>query len=252
MSCRTLVAVAALCVAAAYGPGFAQSNARRPIARPVSPLTVVLTPTPRFLVPRYDTSGSIPQVTGSGIDLRDVNTALREAVLQDQRAYAPHARASVKVAGRSCRGVYHVATDRGLLSASTVVVSALLPAQELYPCGNDGNGWVSVTVRVPSGKPVTLGQLFQDPFGGPYALGVGFFRAIAHDWRLSCVVPDLSRYQPTLHNYRDFALTPTGLALGFWQEPACNRIEAVIPYAALRPYLSPLGTGLIAGVREAR
>jgi hypothetical protein len=132
------------------------------------------------------------------------------------------------------------------------VVSALLPAQELYPCGNDGNGWVSVTVRVPSGEPVTLGQLFQDPSGGPNALAVGFFHAVAPDWRLTCVVKDLPRYQPTLRNYRYFALTPRGLALGFWQEPACNRIEGIVPYRALRPYLSSLGKMLVAGVRTPR
>jgi hypothetical protein len=192
-------------------------------------------------------------VTGSAIDLRRVNAALREAVLGDQRAYAPNARASAKVTGRTCRGTYSVLTNRDLLSASTVVVSALLPAQKLYPCGNDGNTWISVTLRVPSGKRVTLGQLFRDPEGeGLYRLGVAWFRVIAGDWRLLCVFPDLRHYEPTLRNYRYFALTPRGLALAFWQEPACNRVEGVVPYRALQPYLSGLGKQLVAGVRRAR
>jgi len=246
---RAAVAISLVCATAACGVALAGSQAGGSAARSVSPLTVVAVPTPHFPVPLYDTSGSIPQVTGAGIDLRRVNAAVREAVLRDQRAYAPSARASAKVTGRTCRGTYSVLTNRGLLSASSVVVSALLPAQELYPCGNDGNGWVSVTVRVPSGKPVALSQLFQDPFGGPYALGVGFFRAITPDWRLTCVVKNLPRYQPTLRNYRYFALTPRGLALGFWQEAACNRIEGIVPYRALRPYLSSLGKYLVAGVR---
>jgi hypothetical protein len=215
-------------------------------------LTVRTAPTPRLAVPRYDTSGSIPQVTAAGVDLRKVNAALREAVLRDQRAYAPRARRYVRRAGSACRGIYRLEVDRRLLSASSVVVSALLPATELYPCGSEGKGWVSTTVRVPSGRPVTLAQLFRDPEGeGLFRLGVAWFRAIARDWRMECVVSHLSDYEPTLRNYRYFALTPRGLALAFWQEPACNRIEGVVPYRVLRPYLSPLGRRLVAGVRSA-
>jgi hypothetical protein len=219
----------------------------------VRALTVRTEPTPRLQVPRYDTSGSIPQVTASGMDLRQVNTALRQAVLRDQRAYAPLARRNARGAGSACRGIYRLAVDRRLLSASSVVVSALLPAIELYLCGNDGKGWVSMTVRVPSGRPVTLAELFRDPEGeGIYKLGVGWFRAIARDWRIECVVAHLPHYQPSLRNYRYFALTPHGLALAFWQEPACNRIVGVVPYRSLRPYLSPLGRRLVAGVRRPR
>jgi hypothetical protein len=249
---RATVAISLVCAAAACGVALARSQAPV-VARTVSPLTVIAAPTPRLAVPLYDTSGSIAQVTGSGIDLRRVNAVLREAVLRDQRAYAPRARASAKVTGRICRGTYSVLTNRGLLSASTVVVSALLPATELYPCGNDGKGWISITVRVPSGRRVTLAQLFRDPEGeGLYRLGVAWFRVIARDWRLLCVFPHLSHYESTLRNYRYFALTPRGLALAFWQEAACNRIEGIVPYRALQPYLSRLGKQLIAGVRRAR
>lgn len=223
-------------------------------ANAARPLTVTRIPTPRLNVPLYDTSGSIPQVA-SRVDLRKVNVALRAVVTRDQRAYAPSARRSAKETGASCRGIYGVATDRRLLSASTVVVSALLPLRRFYPCGGEGEGWLSVTVEVPSGRAVTLSELFRDAEGeGVYALGVAWFRALAaaKDWRLQCVVRDLVRYQPTLRNYRYFALTPRGLALGFWQEPACGRLEATVPYSALRPYLSDLGRRLVAGVRGAR
>jgi len=45
-------------------------------------------------------------------------------------------------------------------------------------------------------------------------------------------------------------LPPGGLALGFWQEAACNRVEGIVPYRALQPYLSELGKQLAAGVRR--
>ena len=242
------VGIAAV-VASSAGAGVSTNGHSQ--AAPVVRLTLRNVATPRLPVPRYDTSGSIPQVTDQRTDLKVVNTALRDAVLRDQRAYTPRARSSAKIAGRSCRGIYNVEVERRLVSASSVVVSALLPARKLYPCGNDGNGWVSLTIRVPSGKPVSLADLFRDARGeGLFRLGVGWFRVITRDWRIQCVVKDLAAYRPTLRNYRYFALTPRGLVLGFWQEPACNRIEGIVPYARLRPYLSQLGKQLVAGVRR--
>jgi hypothetical protein len=56
---------------------------------------------------------------------------------------------------------------------------------------------------------VTLAQLFRDPEGeGLFRLGVAWFRVIARDDRLLCVVGHLSDYDASLHNYRYFALTP--------------------------------------------
>jgi len=250
---RTVIAIGLACAVAACATALARSQGNRSSAQTasVSSLRLITVPTPLLPVPRYDTSGSIPKVSGSGIDLQHVNASLREAVLRDQRAYEPNARASAKHTGSRCRGTYSLVTDRRLLSASSVVVSALLPATKLYPCGNEGQGWVSVTVRVPSGKQVTLAQLFRDPEGdGLFQLGVAWFRVIARDSRLNCVVSNLSSYQPTLRNYRYFALTPHGLALGFRQEPACQRIVGIVPYRALQPYLSNLGKQLVAGVRR--
>jgi hypothetical protein len=216
-----------------------------------SPLTVIEALTPRFRVPRYDTSGTYPQVRGSDLDLRKVNAALREAVLADQREYAPRARKAARL-GNPYRGVYQTSVDRRLLAASTVVVSALMPATELYPGGSLGKGWLAVTVRVPSGALVRITDLFVDPSRG--------VRVVANAWKARmrrtplwpCVAKDLSRYRPPARNYRYFALTPDGLAVGFWQEEACNRLQATVRYSILRPYLSPLGTRLIAGVRRPR
>jgi len=100
-------------------------------------------PTPHFQVPRYDTSGSIPQVSGTGMDLRKVNIALREAVLRDQREFAPFARKGAIGTAKGYRGIYRTSVSRRLLSASTVVVSALMPAIEQYP----GGVWAKVGLR---------------------------------------------------------------------------------------------------------
>jgi hypothetical protein len=219
-----------------------------------SPLVVVEAPTPPLRVPRYDTEGTFPQVRDGGIDLAAVNRALRLAVLSDQREYAPDARRYSRGTARRYRGVYRTTVDRRLLSASTVVVSALMPATKLYPGGNQGRTWVAATVRVPSGQPVRIIDLFAKPERG--------LRVLAREWKARlrrtrpelwpCVTLTPADYRPTARNYRLFALTVGGLAVGFWQAPACDRLHATVPYAALRPHLSELGKTLVAGVRRPR
>jgi hypothetical protein len=223
---------------------------RHAVAR-TTPLTILEEPTPVVRVPRYDTSGTYPQARGADLDLRKANAALRKAVLADQRAYAPDARKAARMPNRY-RGVYRTSVDRRLLSASTVVVSALLPATELYPGGSLGKGWLAMTVRVPSGAPVRISQLFTDSTRGLRVLAdewkAQFRRANPDAWQ--CVRLHLRDYRPAPSNYRYFALTPRGIAVGFWQEPACNRLQATVSYALLRPYLSRLGKQLVDGVRR--
>jgi len=217
-----------------------------------SPLRVVAAPTPRFPVPRYDTSGTYPQVRGD-LDLRAVNVGLRKAVRADQREYAPSARRSIRVKN-GYRGIYQTAIDWRLLSASTVVVSALLPAIKLHPGGNEGRTWVPATVRVPSGALVGITDLFAHPSRA--------LRVLAKAWKAQvrrtkpkmwpCVSQFPEDYAPRAHNYRYFALTIRGLAVGFWQAPACDRLQATVRYSHVRPYLSKLGERLVAGVRRPR
>jgi len=138
---------------------------------------------------------------------------------------------------------------RRYLSASTGVVSALLPMRELYPGGNDGDGWIAVTVRVPSGERVSLGQLFTDPSVALPALAGAWLGRLTDGERTYCVVNYLADYTPTLSHYKNYALTPEGIAVGFWQEPACERLAAIVPYSAIRPYLSPFGQRVVATVR---
>lgn len=215
------------------------------------PLRIVSAPTPRFRVARYDTEGTYVQVRDRSLDLSRVNAALRQAILADQRAYAPSARRYATDAQRY-RGVYATSVDRRLLSASTVVVSALMPAVKLYPGGNEGRGWVSATVRVPSAKAVQITDLFARPTRGLRALALAWKARIRGTPVAACVRIIPSSFRPTAHNYRFFALTARGLAIGFWQPPACDRLHATIPYAVLRPHFSELGATLIRGVQPAR
>ena len=104
--------------------------------------------------------------------------------MADQRAYAPSARRAAKMAGKDGRGVYETSVNRRLLSASTRVVSALIPALELYPNGNDN----AATIRC--------------------------VREAVHD-----PDPVIARgFEPTANNYRYFALTSRGVAVGFRME----------------------------------
>jgi hypothetical protein len=236
------------------------SAGARPAMKPVAPtavrtaraepLRVVVARTPRFRVRLYKTSGTYPQVRGNR-DPRPVNAALRRGILADQREYAPRARKSAERAGSACYGIYETLVDRRLLSASTVVVSALLPATHLYPCGTEGRGWVAVTARVPSGASVEISDLFLDPSRG--------LRVLAAAWKVQvrrtqpriwpCAKASFSS-RPTPRSFRHFALTPRGLAIGFHQWPACDRVRGIVPYRVLRRYLSPLGKRLVAGVRR--
>jgi hypothetical protein len=214
-------------------------------------LSVVRAPTPRLEVPRYDTSGTYPQVRNGTLDLGAVNRSLRAAVLADQRAYAPHARREKAQAPPSglatrYRGVYRTGVARRLVSASTVVVSALIPlTAELFPGESGGDGWLGVTVRVPSGERVAISGLFSRPAEA--------LRVLRNHLRgpaiATCIRLHPSDFRPTLANYRQFALTPRGLAIGFREDDACYRLVATVRYEILRPYLSRLGAKLVAGVR---
>lgn len=238
-----LVCVAVLLAAATAFAGSARSGQTRA-------LRIVATPTPHFPLRHYVTSGHYPNVRGTP-GLAITNAALRGAILADQRKYARRARWYANHAG-AFQGHYQTSIDRALTSASTVVVSTLIPAGKYFPGGNDGEMWISATVDVRTGKTLSLGQLLANP---RLALP-----ALARDWRASLLRQHSSwrqmvtEYRPsypaTLMHYRHFALTPTGLAVGFPQEPAGSRLAALIPYRFVDAYLSRLGKRLVAGVRR--
>lgn len=250
-------AVALIGTAVACGAG-SQGDVRGPeaIARSattVSSLAIVQARTPRLRVPRYDTSGTYPQVTGGSMDLHAVNAALRGAVLADQRVFAPYARSEKPKVAYPDHGVYRTGADRKYVSASTVVVSALIPlTREVFPGQPGGDGWLGITVRVPSGTRVTITDLFADPGQGLRALATAWKARIRRTPGRPCLRIYSSDYRPTAEHYRAFALTPAGIAVGSREVAACYRLVATVPYPVLQPFLSKLGSTLVAGVRRPR
>jgi hypothetical protein len=228
-----------------------------------SPLRVVPRPTPPLRVPHYRTRGTYPQLSDHGIDLRRVNAALRNTVLAEQRRYA---RVALEQEARSpdpirlgYKGLFETSTVPRLISANTVGVSALIPVDEIFPGGHEAGYWLSVTVLVPSGTRVRLPDLFTNRNAALRAIAAAARKTLVR--QNSCVRADLARdprhargFAPTATNYRHFALTTRGLTIGFpigqVASGICNRVEASVPYAALRSGLSKLGKDLIAAIRE--
>jgi len=233
--------------------------------RDVSPLELLMTPLPPVKLPNYRTSGTYPQVSSDKVDVTAVNAALRGAVLTAQRQYEQYVRRrwipeipDVFRPAYRYTGEYTAQPKLGLISASTVVVSALIPLRRRLPGGTGGETWLSTTVHVPSGSRVGLRDLFAEPSRGLRALAMVARRNLLST--NSCIGasarnPVYARgFAPTVANYDHYALTTTGLVVGFWQEqvgaPTCGSVIARVPYSALRPHFSALGKRLIAGVRR--
>jgi hypothetical protein len=231
----------------------ASEDGRRSTA--AHPLSLVAARTPRF-IRGYDTSGHFPNVAGAP-NLGKTNAALRQAILDDQDGYAKSARVAVKSSrdgGNPWNGIYQTWVSRNLTSASTAVVSTLIPAEELYPGGTEGSGWISATVDVRTGKLVPLRAIVVHPSEA--------LPAIAQAWTAAFIrqAPNCNRecrqwlasirpgYPATFGNYQHFALLPSGLAIGIHQFGPGPRMVAIVPYQVIRPYLTPLAQKLIAGV----
>lgn len=236
-----LLAAFALPIATAI-PGVRGPEVRR--------LAVVRAATPCVPVQGYVTSGDYPNLRGDSWRRARANIELRRVVIADQRRFAAGAKG--RAADPNAHGIYETAIDQRLISASTVVVSALIPALELHPGGNDGQTWISATIDVRSGKPVSLRDLLASPRLALPPLVREWKARLGSSTLSGYVTEDLERYTPTLAHYRYFALTPKGLAFGQPQEPAGSRFAGVIPYRLVRPYLSPLGRRLVSGVRRPR
>jgi hypothetical protein len=244
-------------VIAALLVGLATANADAgPIT--VMSLTVREQQTPALSPCHFVTSGTYPQVSSRGLDLRAVNATLRDAVIDDERAFVgpPSCRPTHMV-----KGTYRTLPRRSLMSASTRVVSFLIPLLGLVGGGNEGQRWISVTARVPSGARVS----FLDLLGNHDALepvAAVIRRGTLRDnvcVRNAVALPggDGRRYAdglaPVAENFKDFGLTPAGLSIGFPNDDVtgavCGRIEVTVPYQLIEPYLSSLERELVAAVR---
>jgi len=180
-----------------------------------------------------------------------VNAVLRSAIVADQRRYAPEARREHAHLPSTDRGLYRTAIDRRYVSASTGVVSALLPVtEEAFRGQHNGDGWLGMTVLVPSGRRVAITDLFAKPNQGIRVLAAAWKARIRQTDARTCLHIYAADYAPTAANYRSFALTPAGIAVGSWEVEACYRLVATVPYSTLRPYLSQLGAAVVAAVRQ--
>lgn len=211
--------------------------------------TLISASTPCLPGSNYLTSGNYPNVRGNSKQAARTNIALHRAVITDQRRYARSTRWDTTSKGG---GLYETGINQSLTSASTVVVSALIPTIELYPGSTVGQTWASATVDVRSGRAVSLRQLLANPTIALPVLARDWRDRLRHTMLWPYVAEDTASYTPSFAHFRYFALTPTGLAFGFGQEPGGSRFAAIIPYRVVHPYLSDLGRRLVAGVRRPR
>ena len=224
---------------------------------------------PPLGVPHYWSSGTYLRVSSPNISLRVVNRVFRSSALADEKDYAALALREERSLGRTLPvelGRYAVTPEKGLVSASSVVVSALIPGEEAYPAGVVDEVWQSQTVETASGRAVVdLQQLFSNPkralsvvaehvyldvVTGKSGTDLCVQEAEGHE---ATGGPPPGAFAPTAADYRYFALTPAGVAIGIPQgavaSDACGRVEVTIPYLILHPYFNSLGRSLVAGVR---
>jgi hypothetical protein len=247
------------------GCGEATSQPQRaPTTGPERPVALRITevPIPKLDVPKYITRGTYPQVADGHTPLAKVNAALTNVVRSEQRRYARVVRKSQKdFPPLDDQGLFATNFRSGVASASSVVVSTLIPLTRRFPSGTGGQTWLSATIRVPSGRSVSVGDLFADRSRGLRALAAAVRRQVVAG--NSCIrqsIDELPEYAsgfaPTTSNYQHFALTASGLAIGLEGAQvgfvACNRVRTTVSYARLRAELSPLARKLIANIRQPR
>lgn len=216
--------------------------------------------TPKFPGPRVVAAGRIPQLPGDGVKLTRANEAIRRVVLADETAFL-HFVEWLHPSPKAPLGSYQPEPDVRLISASTVVVSALIPTWKAPP-GDGEIEWLAFTVDVARGDRVQLRNLFSNASRGLTALAAAARRrlllenaCVRDSGRDNPVPPDeFSRgFRPTVQHYRYFALLPRGVEIGFpvgdVAYPTCGRVRVSVPYRVLRPYLSRDGRKLVAGVR---
>lgn len=221
----------------------------------ITPLEQTLLPDPPYGA-GYQTSGSYPQLSGApGLDA--VNSALRALITGDQQRARDGFKSYGPPAPGSGPGVYSSDPGLGRSSVGSAVVSYLIATTAIYPGGNDGDGWVSATLLVPSAREVSISSLFDDPVKGLTAIST-----IAKDDIVatnSCLGQNVAEgdaadaLAPTEDNYSRFAMTPAGLSIGFEQGQlggeACGRQVVTVGWDRIRPLLSAEGNKLVGELR---
>jgi len=192
--------------------------------------------------------GSVPQLRHAGSHEAALNEHLRsvveQAIRQAERSVRP---TSGRFAGGGEFGIMPV---RSLIFANSVLFSALLPAVESRPHGTSAPYWLSVTMEASSPRS-TVGIS-----GVITAAGFGLLakslrsrlekNRCVTQWASSRALA--SATAPKATSFRQFALLPAGLAVGFPASPSSPMYECasfyVIPYSELAGAMSPAGKAL--------
>lgn len=230
------------------------------IAGHVSPLRIIASSLPRVPNHQVHTSGSFPELAPSSASSPKVNPILELAVRTDEHRFAALIR-SEKIDRRTAPGVYRMTTVRRLVSASSVVFSALVPTRRIVPGLNGGDSWFAMTVLTQSGRPLALDDLFTNVRQGLRVLSatvrerlITTNRCVRNSLSDAIAGPEFRRaLSATLQHYRYFALLSTGLAVGFpvgqVAYPACGSVDVVIPYRSIVAVSSRFGRSVMAGTR---
>ncbi len=228
---------------------------------------------PRLPVADYVTLGTYPAPSGNSRLVASADASIHTLVKAFERKYARSARPYVRMClakgPRWCqeaggKGEFRFFSRtrnsiwRGLperVSASSLVVSALIPTLQLYPGGTDGMEWFSLTVQEPAGRQIHLRDLFRNPSVGMKLVARETrHRMLSADPWLRAYVkgPDTvgsnaSGFNPSGDNYSHFALTVHGLVIGFdnLQLGYGGPLNVTIPYAAIDGRMSKLGKTLV-------
>ena len=217
-------------------------------------LRVMFEDLPKLPGELYVTRGKLVQLKGKGRDLRRANRAIRDGITTDQKKFIHETRQAHGASRPAKRGVYLVAPDRRLMSASSRIFSALLPSIHRPPGNQHGKDWIGITIAVPGGDALRLSDVFVTTSSNLKSLialaSEQLRRSDAAYWSFCGPKKWPSFFRPTDRGLADFALLRDGVAFGFAQPPACTRSNVIIRYSELRPLMTELGKLAARQVRD--
>ena len=217
------------------------------------PLRVVAATVPKVHVHNVDTGGYYPQVRFAGLDVRRANQGLHDAILADENAIEPWLRvwrhrideAEPPTVYADQHGFYGLDVDPDLMSASSVVVSALLPrvAEVSYPSEAHGYGWLGLIVDAQTGETIPVSTLIRDRMSFNKVVDRVICAEARRRLHIACF--------DALFDRHTLALLPGALAIGTPQIGPLPPIRCDVPYDVVGQYLTPRGVRLVNGVRPA-
>lgn len=181
--------------------------------------------------------------------------ALRRLVLDDL-ASAQRSAPPKSLQPDEYPGEYMIGGASADFAASGSVVSVMIPASFGLPSGNPEAYWLALTVRVPSGEPIEIADLFEDP-SAAFAVLKGFVeKRLRTD---PCIGNDFDRLPPrvewdTAEPYSNFALASAGLVLGFGKYQvgagACGSVRVSLPWSELNQVLTAEALSWVASLLQ--